>query len=160
MPWIQKFEFRNLNSEPYCCPWKGTGYAFFPSVADTCCIASLSSKARCTQNTWKIMYSHFHRIAVKLSSVVESGRESKACICYNCCSWRCELRRRFARLLGLWAHQKGARWTDAKAWAVSKCSNLCRTRRSQTAAGPTASDTEGTVLTSTEVPDSKKRLGC
>lgn len=151
----------NLNSEPCCCPWKGTGYAFFPSVADICCLVSLSSKARCTQNTRrKKKSSNFCRALIKLNSAAESGRESKACICYSCCSWSCELQRRFARLLGLWANQKGVRWSDAKAWVVSKCSNLCRTRRSQTAAGPTTSATEGTVLTSTEVPDRKKRLGC
>lgn len=104
--------------------------------------------------------SNFCRTQTKFNSAVENGRESKTCICYSCYSWRCELQRRFARLLGLWANQKGARWTDAKAWAFSKCSNLCSTRRSQTAAGPTASEAEGTVLTSTNMPDRKKRFGC
>lgn len=108
----------------------------------------------------EIMSSSFRRTPIKLHSAAESSRESKTCICYCCCSWRCELRRRFARLLTLWANQKGERWTYAKAWAVSKCSNLCRTRRSQSAAGPATSETEGTLLTSIKLPDRKKRLGC
>lgn len=116
----------------------------------------VSAAKQDAHKTQEKVSSNLRRTPIKLNSAVESGRERKACICYSCCSWRCELWRRFARLLGLWANQKGTRWTDAKAWAVSKCSNLCRTRRSQTAAGPTASETEGTVLTSTKVPDRKK----
>lgn len=130
-----------------------------PSVTDTCCLVCLSRKSRCTKHK-EIMSSSFRRTPIKLHSAAESSRESKTCICYCCCSWRCELRRRFARLLILWANQKGERWTYAKAWAVSKCSNLCRTRRSQSAAGPATSETEGTRLTSIKLPDRKKRLGC
>lgn len=150
---LSKFEFRTLllslkMDRQYLFPFQG--WWLLP------CESQQQSKMH-RKHEKKMCFS-LCRTTAKLNSA-ESGRESKTCICYSCYSWRCELQRRFARLLGLWANQKGARWTDAKAWAVSKCSNLCRTRRSQTTAGPTASETEGTVLTNTKVPDRKKRSG-
>lgn len=149
-----------LIQSPAAVPEKGQAMPFSLLWLISAALWVSAAKQGAHNHKKKKKSSNFCRALIKLNSAAESGRESKACICYSCCSWSCELQRRFARLLGLWANQKGVRWSDAKACVVSKCSNLCRTRRSQTAAGPTTSATEGTVLTSTEVPDRKKRLGC
>lgn len=55
---------------------------------------------------------------------------------------------------------EGSKMNECQSMNCFQMQNLCRTRRSQTAAGPTASETEGMVLTSIKVPDRKKRLGC